>query len=60
MIIGLVESLSAGYLDARLGGGIGTVWRPSLVLIAVLVRSAGADCSVGHIFDACIAIDRVT
>ena len=41
MIVGLVESLSAGYLDASLGGGFGTV-ASSLVLIAVLfVRPQG-------------------
>jgi branched-chain amino acid transport system permease protein len=41
MIIGLVESLSAGYLDASLGGGTSTL-ASSLVLIAVLfVRPRG-------------------
>ena len=41
MIIGLIESLSAGYLDPGIGGGFGTV-ASSLVLIAVLfVRPQG-------------------
>jgi branched-chain amino acid transport system permease protein len=41
MIIGLLESLSAGYLDPAIGGGFGTV-ASSLVLIAVLlVRPQG-------------------
>jgi branched-chain amino acid transport system permease protein len=41
MIIGLLESLSAGYLDPRIGGGFGTI-APCLVLIAVLfVRPQG-------------------
>ena len=41
MIIGLLESLSAGYLDPRTGGGFGTI-APCLVLVAVLfVRPQG-------------------
>jgi branched-chain amino acid transport system permease protein len=35
MIIGLLESLSAGYLDQRIGGGFGTI-ASCLILIAVL------------------------
>jgi branched-chain amino acid transport system permease protein len=41
MIIGLLESLSAGYLDPRIGGGFGNI-ASCLVLIAVLfVRPQG-------------------
>ena len=41
MIIGLLESLSAGYLDPYIGGGFGTI-ASCLVLITVLfVRPQG-------------------
>jgi branched-chain amino acid transport system permease protein len=41
MIIGVLQSLGAGYLDPRLGGGFGNI-ASYLLLIAMLVwRPAG-------------------
>jgi branched-chain amino acid transport system permease protein len=41
MIVGLLESLSAGYLDASLGGGFGAIGSNLLLIAALLVRPHG-------------------
>jgi branched-chain amino acid transport system permease protein len=49
MVIGLVESLTAGYLDASLGGGFSTVATSLLLIAALLVRPYGL---FGHAHEA--------
>jgi branched-chain amino acid transport system permease protein len=41
MIVGLLESLSAGYLDGSLGGGFGAITPNLLLVVALLVRPHG-------------------
>ncbi len=41
MIIGLIESLTTGYLDASLGGGFSTVATSLLLIAALMVRPYG-------------------
>lgn len=41
MIIGLIESLTTGYLDASLGGGSATIVSSLLLIAALLVRPHG-------------------
>src|SRR5262249_30351538 len=41
MIIGLIESLSAGYLDATFGGGFGAIATSLLLIAALLIRPHG-------------------
>ena len=41
MIIGLLESLSAGYLDPAIGGGFGTVASSLVLIVVLLVRPQG-------------------
>ena len=41
MIIGLVESLTTGYLDASLGGGFSTVATSLILIVALMVRPYG-------------------
>lgn len=41
MIIGLIESLTTGYLDARLGGGFNSVATSLMLMAALMVRPHG-------------------
>jgi branched-chain amino acid transport system permease protein len=41
IIVGLLESLSAGYLDSSLGGGFGAIMSNLLLIAALLVRPHG-------------------
>ncbi|MBI3513987.1 MAG: branched-chain amino acid ABC transporter permease, partial [Proteobacteria bacterium] len=41
MIIGVLESLGAGYLDPALGGGFGTITSYLLLLAVLMVRPHG-------------------
>jgi branched-chain amino acid transport system permease protein len=41
MIIGLLESLGAGYLDPHLGGGFGNVASYLLLLVMLVLRPHG-------------------
>jgi branched-chain amino acid transport system permease protein len=41
MVIGILESLGAGYLDPQLGGGFGTIVSYLLLMAMLLVRPYG-------------------
>lgn len=41
MIIGVLESLGAGYLDPRLGGGFGNVASYILLIAMLVIRPSG-------------------
>jgi branched-chain amino acid transport system permease protein len=41
MIIGILESLGAGYLDPQLGGGFGTIASYLLLMAMLLARPYG-------------------
>ena len=41
MLIGVLESLGAGYLDPALGGGFGTIASYLLMMAMLLVRPHG-------------------
>jgi branched-chain amino acid transport system permease protein len=41
MIIGIIESLTTGYLDAHLGGGFSTVAASLMLIVALMVRPYG-------------------
>ena len=49
MIIGLIESLTTGYLDASLGGGFSTVATSLMLIVALMVRPYGL---FGHAHEA--------